>query len=475
VEARDALGIEDLPAAVVLLDVEAGRGRALTSRARQVSGAETFELDPTLPGLAARLQQGETGGLYESPGADCQAWTFSATAAPGGYLVTLVEALPFLEERSRHHRLNEAVLEITAEHSEERLLERIIETARELAGAQYGALGVFGLDRRLRRFITSGLTREEEERIGPLPVGQGILGILRFTDRPIRIADIAKDPRSHGFPPGHPEMHSFLGVPMLLRGGNVGNIYLTEKVGAAEFSDEDEAVIQALAAHAALAVENARLLGQLRDLAVTEERERIRRDLHDGVIQAIYALGLQLELVESDAEGEVRDAIGSAVDSVETIIKDLRAFISGLHPAMLSSSSFEAGLAAVLAESSLTGLVVQSNLEAEAADALTPEAQLHTLQFIREALSNVRRHAGATTASVSVSRAGESLKVSVVDNGRGFDPHAARSLGSQGLVHMTSRAEALAGSLFVRSAPGSGTTVEMRFPAPQPAPAVVGG
>jgi signal transduction histidine kinase len=375
------------------------------------------------------------------------------------------ERAGLIEERRRHHQLNEAALAITAEHSEEELLRLIIETARSLAGARYGALGIFGLDRRLRRFITTGLSKEAEARIGPLPVGLGILGVLRFTDRPIRIPDIQSDPRAHGFPPNHPAMHSFLGVPMLLRGENVGNIYLTEKVGASEFTAEDETLVQALAAHAALAVENARLLAQLRDLAITEERERIRRELHDGVIQAIYALSLQLELVEGEVDGPARQAITQAVDSLQTIVADLRAFISGLHPAILGSASFESGLASVIAEASLTGLVIQSNLEAAAVDRISHDAQLHVLQFIREALSNVRRHAAATTASVAIALQGSQLTVSVVDDGKGFDPVAVRGLGRQGLLHMTSRAAALDGALDVRSSPGAGTTVEMRFPA----------
>ena len=144
----------------------------------------------------------------------------------------------------RRDELIQAGLVLASELSLSAVLQRIIELAAEITGARYGALGVVE-EGRLTEFITTGVTPEQRRAIGDLPVGHGILGVLihRGTDRtPVRIADITKDPRHHGFPPHHPEMRSFLGAPIVARGEVFGDIYLTEKLGAAEFSEEDEQV-----------------------------------------------------------------------------------------------------------------------------------------------------------------------------------------------------------------------------------------
>jgi len=155
--------------------------------------------------------------------------------------------------------LVETGIALTSELSIDAVLQRLVEAAAEITGAQYAALGVIGrTGRELERFHTTGVTDEVSEEIGRLPVGRGVLGVLISDPRPLRLHDLTEDPRSVGFPPGHPPMKTFLGVPITLRGVAYGNLYLTEKDGG-DFTDEDEELVQLLAGQAAVAIENARL------------------------------------------------------------------------------------------------------------------------------------------------------------------------------------------------------------------------
>jgi signal transduction histidine kinase len=162
--------------------------------------------------------------------------------------------------RDRLRGLVDAGIALSSELSLDALLQKLTETAAQLTGARYAALGV--IDRtgtHLERFLTHGVDAETHARIGELPHGRGILGVLISDAAPLRLHELSEDPRSVGFPPGHPEMHTFLGVPILLRGVGYGNLYLTEKDGGGDFTDEDEELLRLLAAQAAVSIENARL------------------------------------------------------------------------------------------------------------------------------------------------------------------------------------------------------------------------
>jgi signal transduction histidine kinase len=171
--------------------------------------------------------------------------------------LTLVAVTP---GEARLRQLIDAGLAITSELSLDALLQRLVETAVSLTGAHYAALGV--IDRNgtlLERFVTTGIAPDLQETIGDLPHGRGILGVLIRDATPLRLADLTADPRAVGFPPGHPPMRTFLGVPIMLRGTAYGNLYLTEKAGGEEFTDEDQEIVTLLAGQAAVAIENARL------------------------------------------------------------------------------------------------------------------------------------------------------------------------------------------------------------------------
>ena len=201
-----------------------------------------------------------------------------------------------IEDPAKLRRVLEATLLIEADLDLPTLLRHIVEEARSMAGARYGALGVLDDDgTALTEFITVGLEPEEEERIGPRPTGRGILGLLTRDPKPLRISRLDTHPDRYGFPPDHPPMTSFMGVPLKVRDEVYGNLYLTDKVGWSEFTSDDEALIGALALAAGIAIENARLHERVTEAAVYEERDRLARDLHDTVIQRLFAIGLSLQ------------------------------------------------------------------------------------------------------------------------------------------------------------------------------------
>lgn len=167
--------------------------------------------------------------------------------------------------RDRIHHLLEAVLSVGSELDLPQALRRIVEAATVLVDAEYGALGVIGEEGELSQFVPVGLTQEQIEAIGPLPTGHGLLGELIRHPEPLRLAEISRHPASRGFPPRHPPMHTFLGVPVKIRGEVFGNLYLTGKRDGREFDSEDEAVLSTLAVAAGIAVDNARLYEQARN------------------------------------------------------------------------------------------------------------------------------------------------------------------------------------------------------------------
>lgn len=348
------------------------------------------------------------------------------------------------------------------------VLQVIVDQVRPLVGARYAALGIVGGDGEIERFITSGIDPGERARIGDLPHGRGILGLLISENRTIRIRDLATDPRRYGFPPNHPEMHSFLGVPVTVQGRSVGNLYLTERSDAVEFSEQDERIVETFALHAGIAIENARLHEQVQRLAIVDERERISRDLHDGIIQSIYAVGLSLEdvpeLVRDDPD-EVERRVERAIDSLHLAIRDIRNFIFGLRPELLTGIGLAAGLAAIAEEFRHNSMI---DVELDTDDlVIEPDATTtaHLLGIANEALSNVARHSGATRAAVrAASEPERSVVVSVEDNGRGFDPDGGAALGHQGLANMRSRVVTI-GATMTLASDGTGTRVEVRLPA----------
>jgi signal transduction histidine kinase len=347
-------------------------------------------------------------------------------------------------------------------------LQVIVDQVRPLVGARYAALGIVDPRGVIERFITSGMDDDTRARIGVLPRGHGFLGLIIRENHSFRIPDINRDPRRYGFPPHHPPMHSFLGVPVTVKGRSVGNLYLTDKTAAREFSEEDERIVETFALHAGIAIENARLHEQIQRLAIVDERERIGKDLHDGIIQSIYGVGLSLEdvpeLIREDPD-EVERRVERAIDSLHLAIRDIRNFIFGLRPELLAGTTLANGLLAIVEEFRYNSMV---DVELDTVE-LRPDpggdVNAHLLALVNEALSNIARHSGATRAVVRVEtddRGDICLRIS--DNGHGFEPAAVAALGHQGLVNMRSRAATIGATMDLTSE-RTGTTIDIRLPA----------
>ncbi|MEU5674266.1 GAF domain-containing sensor histidine kinase [Micromonospora sp. NPDC047753] len=533
----------------------------------------------------------------------------------------LVRVGEVVTSRERLRALLDAVVGIGTNLDLRTTLQRIVQAACELVGARYGALGVVGPDRLLHDFIVHGITPEQHEQIGDLPHGRGVLGLLIDDPRPLRMPDITQHPRSYGFPANHPPMHSFLGVPVLIRDQIFGNLYLAEKQGGAQFTEDDEEIVVALAAAAGVAIENARLyalahrrerwlaataeittvlLGEVRrtdalalvarrarevaeaelalvllydtdteqfsvevvdgpdeqahalvgtvlpaadtsfgaavaegrhdqvdDLAhaapwpallhtgpamisplttaealhgvlivahrpergggaseedltllgsfagqaalamerargqeerellvVLEDRERIARDLHDVVIQRLFATGLQLQSAAPMARPEVAKRINAAVDDLDATIRDIRRTIFELRTPMTSELRTEIRAAVEAAAEALgfrPHLELSGPVDSAVPDAIRPDLTA----VLREALSNVVRHAQCTRVDVAVRVDSGQVTVTVTDNGVGCDPAAARG----GLVNLRERASRLDGTFTVTAAESRGTEV----------------
>lgn len=572
-------------------------------------------------------------------------WAFRVVTAAQRSLVRQNEELASLNLLARRRAeqlaaLNDAAVSLTSDLTLEAVLQKVVDLSREVVGARYGALGVLGPGGEIEQFITSGIEAEERARIGAPPQGKGILGALLREGKALRIGDISQDPRAAGFPPHHPPMTSFLGVPIAYKGRVIGNLYLTNKQGGQDFSQEDQEAVTLFASQAATAIENARLyeeerrradewkalfqlgalvaasldlpslfstiveraqqllgtevamlsllspdsnelvvtastglrteamrsfrwhiddsvsgvvfstgepvivedysrdprlrtpplgaiveeglaswivtrfaakgktLGALhvgnrsptrfsrrdaellqsfanlaavavenadlyrrvQQLAVLEERERIGMDLHDGVIQALYAVGLNLEGSAEDVHdhpGDVSSRLEKAIGDLNQVIKDIRSYVFNLQPADLSRSDLVESLSSLIREARTSSLLDAAlEVNGDSYPALSEEQTVNLYHIAQEALSNVQKHAQATSVVTRLDGDATCLRLSITDNGVGFD--ATRPLGSthRGLLNMTERARSIGAQFELRSEPGKGTSVRVELPLP---------
>ncbi len=363
--------------------------------------------------------------------------------------------------------MSDALLAISAELSSERVLQKMVDAARDLGGAQYAALGIPDGEGGFEAFITSGISDAQIAAIGPLPRTHGMLGVMLEDAAPYHTSDIQRDPRFIGWPWRHPDMHSFMGVPIVSKGLVIGAFYLTEKQDADDFTADDQRLIAMLAAHAAIAIENARLYERSRELSVIEERNRLARDLHDSVTQTLFSVVLTAEaattLIDRDGErarGELQKLQGLARDALQ----EMRALVFELRPAELEADGLAATLQKhvdVLARVRRTAI----ELQVEGERRLAPDIEQALFRIAQEALNNALKHAQAQTIWISLSLAGPRAVLSVRDNGHGFDVDAAAVRSKRlGLTSMRERAASLGGTLTVESKSGAGTTVVAEVP-----------
>lgn len=362
-------------------------------------------------------------------------------------------------------RLMDAVLMIEADIDLPTLLGHLVAEARTLVEARYGALGVLNEARTgLEQFLTVGLSEQEEAAIGPRPTGRGVLGLLISDPAPLRLRELGSHEHSYGFPPHHPPMESFLGVPIRAKGEVFGNLYLTDKMGSDQFTDEDEALAEALALAAGIAIDNTRLHDRVRTMSVLDDRERIGRDLHDRVVQRLFAVGMALQgaarLPDLDL---VRKRIDKVVDDLDATITEIRTTIFELGDSALPGGLRHAvvGLADELAPT----LGVRPELTFQGAvDNVIPEQTAdHLLAVLREMLANVGKHARATRVTVCLI-VGDDITLEVIDNGVGVNITPDARGHGLGLTNLRSRAEKLGGTFEIQAASAGGTKATWRVP-----------
>ncbi|MHB8695274.1 MAG: GAF domain-containing sensor histidine kinase [Solirubrobacteraceae bacterium] len=362
--------------------------------------------------------------------------------------------------------ISDAVLAVASRLSVDEVLQQLVERARELADARYAALGIPDGQGGFRRFLVAGMSDELIAAMGPLPRTHGMLGAMLDGPEPYRADDIHGDRRFRGWwPDEHPDMRSFLGVPIIVRDQVIGAFYLTEKQGSKRFDGADQELIELLAAHAAIAITNADLYERSRELSIVSERNRLALELHDVVSQKLFSLVLGTEVIITQLDRDPAAARKEA-ERVRMLAREsldeLRSLILGLRPPELERDGLEGALRKEL---ELLGRVhpIEFQLISEldpARDDAGGERAFAMLRIVHEALQNAVRHAGASTIVVRLS----DTTVEVSDDGAGFDPDLAELRSRHlGLTSMEERAREIGAHLTITSTADQGTTVGLEL------------
>jgi signal transduction histidine kinase len=366
-------------------------------------------------------------------------------------------------------RLLDVALELQGERRPESVLRTVLKAAKELANARYAAVGVPDGDGGFALFLVEGVDARTWDAIGYLPRTHGVLGSLLSDPKPLRLRRLRDDPRFRGWPRAHPDMGSFLGIPVIASGEIVAALYLANKIGADDFDTADLQVVEALAAHAALAVVSAQRQARLRELSIAAERARLARDLHDSVTQTMFSLSLSAETAASLATaGDPRldPRLVDQLDRIRKLAGTATAELGSLLDTLRLAEDRRDDLATLLRRRvELLGRVhdVPIDLHVKGAQrAQSAAAEYEVGRIATEALSNALKHANAHHISVTLTYSEGKLRLAVSDDGDGFDPATtARQSRRMGLSSMTERASALGADLHIESAPGAGTTVSL--------------
>ncbi|MFI7132959.1 GAF domain-containing sensor histidine kinase [Nonomuraea sp. NPDC050153] len=356
--------------------------------------------------------------------------------------------------------VSSAVLAVTRHLSVREVLQVIVRSAQRLLDARYAALGVPDDEGSFGEFVAEGITDKQWDAIGPLPRQHGMLGAMLREGSPVRLPDLRKDPRFEWWPKAHPVMKDFLGVP--IRDGDqvLGIIFLANKRTPGGFTQADQELLTLFAAHAAIALTNARLYERGRELAMLEERNRVARELHDAVTQKLFSLRLTAQAASAMLD-RAPDRAAAELERVQRLageaLSELRAVIVELRPAELDRH----GLAETLRKHvRMLDRLHPSLVTFECAELppVAPEVEVAVLRVAQEALHNALRHADAAGVSVRLAYQDGKLVLIVSDDGDGFEQAESRGLG---LVSMRDRAESVGGVMTVESARGRGTTVRV--------------
>jgi len=370
--------------------------------------------------------------------------------------------------------LHRANLTLSHETRVDRALQAVVDLSAELVGARYAALAVLDDHGAVAQFLTRGIDAATFERIGNLPQGRGLLGAL--TGGPaerLRLDDLSQHPHSVGFPPGHPPMSRFLGVPVIRRGQPVAALYLADDLTRPTFTAVDEEIVSMFATHAAVVIQNARLYDEVQALAVERERQHIAWEMHDGLAQVLGFVNTKgqaaQEFLRNEDLASARQQLGELVEAARKVYTDIREGIVALRAQAGSAASLHQVVHEYVREFEHFAHIpveVHWDLE-ESALQLAPVAEVQLLRIMQESLTNARRHGHPTHIDVSFQRLDDELVLRVQDDGVGFDPsRPTRGEWPQlGLQAMSERADAIGGAIEIESAPRQGTRVTVRVPA----------
>jgi signal transduction histidine kinase len=365
-----------------------------------------------------------------------------------------------ITDPERLHALLDAILLIEVDANLNDLLRTIVQAATQLVGARFGALGVVASDgHTLSRFVTHGVDEYVREAIGREPHGRGVLGETIHVASPLRVEDLSAHAGFEGFPENHPAMRRFLGVAVVTGDGHVfGNLYVADRLDDQPFDEQDEQLVEAFGHAAGLVIDQATLRSHLRELTLSEERERLAKDLHDTVIQRLFGVGLALQLtLTSTLDDQVRGQINNVLDELDTTIHEIRTTIFEIDQDDFEGVNLSERVTTLTNEvAARLGIDVGLRLSSEIDNAVGSRCAHHAIQALREVLSNVARHSQASYAWVDVDIEEDLVVIHVTDDGVGF---VAPVGPGRGLRNLTSRARELGGYCTIDSSPGHGTLV----------------
>lgn len=399
------------------------------------------------------------------------------------FIFNIIEA----REEQIHQRslqleaLHEAALALTNELDLQIVLQKVVDLSRELLNAKFGALAVLDSEgERIAQFFTSGISSEEHSDIGSPPKGLGLLSALWPSSEPIIVNNIEEDSRSTGFPAHHPTMRTLVGVPIKSKGENFGNLYLSDKLDESgnehnsriNFDEIDRQLLEKFATQAAIAIENAQLYRKTQELTVLQERERFSMDLHDGIMQSVYATGLSLQEAQHQLDNpqpEVEKRMETAIQDLSQVLRDIRNYILGLRPGRFQDQSVVQGvneIAMELRANTLLNVKVDA-LADEEFSSWPGEATGELLFITQEALTNVRKHSHARNVEITLSRDENKIILVIEDDGIGFDVNELSEAEGNGLRNMRERARNIGAKIEILPRMGAGTSIHLSLPLPE--------
>jgi signal transduction histidine kinase len=355
-----------------------------------------------------------------------------------------------------------AVITATEGDDTQQVLKRIAEATADLVNAKYCALGVPDGKGGMLHFEISGLTENEFSQIPHPPKGHGLLGAIMRERDTIRLDHMAYDHRSIGFPVNHPLMDSFLGTPIQVGDQLFGMLYLSDRWDGQPFDEQDEWLVEVMASYAALVIAGATFGKQKQRLSVLEERERISMELHDGVIQSLYALGMQVDLMRLTGQTN-EESLSQIINGLNTTIDDIRRYIMNLRQEGNARSCYDQ-LHEIIARLFIPPTMAVEIDAPRTAPRFTAATFEAICQMTNEAASNAIRHASATHLHIQAYYSDNRFYIVIADNGQGFDPEAIIKQEGLGLRNIHQRAKLHHGEVVIESAPGQGTRLTISVP-----------